>query len=221
MRRVEHSIVAFRVLTVAIVVLAACARTAPVPDAGDWVASDSSQYTPVARFRARSTLNASGATIVVDSGSLFIPGELRPGGPPLMTKLYLTAILAVPDSENLGTTRSGDLTLFPERRGWREVALGDSVLIADQLRYGERSGFPDLRLHVPMPATSPSGRLWIIYRISGNTVELRPPETPGGPVRRLDHVGGVRVYACGDRDARGKIDEARREGLRRAYGVLC
>jgi hypothetical protein len=51
----------------------------------------------------------------------------------------------------------------------------DSVLLIDQLRYGERAHVPDIQLLVPVAAKPPDGPLWMIFRISGNTVELAAP----------------------------------------------
>ena len=70
-------------------------------------------------------------------------------------------------------------------------------------------------------AKTPEGVAWIIYRISGTGVELMAPLAPGAPVRRRDHPGGVRVYACGNRDVRGLLDSTRASQLRRAYGLAC
>lgn len=97
----------------------ACIHTTPVPALGDWIASDSSQYSPVAHFRAHTTLAADGIHIAIDSGSLYVPGVLVPDSPALMSGLSLTAILAVPDSGSLaiGPTGSG-----PRRRGAARLA---------------------------------------------------------------------------------------------------
>ena len=82
-------------LFVVAVLAVGCIQPRPVPAAGDWITSDSSQYSPVAHFRAHTTLAGDGIRIVVDSASLYVPGIVVPDSPPLMSGLFLTAILAV------------------------------------------------------------------------------------------------------------------------------
>jgi len=82
------------------------------------------------------------------------------------------------------------------------------------------TSFSDLQL-VIRSADIPSSPSWIIYKISGNAVEMMAPMVPGGSAQRRDHPGAVRVYACGDRDLRGTLDPARVASLRRGYGIAC
>jgi hypothetical protein len=207
-----------RVALLAIIV--GCAHTAPAPVPGAWVTSDASQYSPVARFSAHTRLDPTAIRIAIDSGSLSVPGDAIPDSPPIMGPLYLTAILAVPDSGSMAIVNAAVGRAPAERRGWNPLASSDSVLLLTQLHYGERAPFKDLRLVIPS-GIIPPGPSWIIYRISGNAVEMIAPMAPGGTIQRRDHPGAVRVYACGDRDLRGTLDPARAASLRRAYGIAC
>jgi hypothetical protein len=148
----------------------ACIHTAPVPSLGDWIASDSSQYSPVAHFLAHTTLAADGIHIAIDSGSVYVPGVLVPDSPALMSGLSLTAILAVPDSGSLAIVQPAQGRAAAERRAWRPVASSDSAPLVDVLHYGERVQLPPIRLRIPT-AKTPEGVAWIIYRISGTGVE--------------------------------------------------
>jgi hypothetical protein len=204
-----------------VVAVIACIRTAPVPVAQYWVSSDSSQYSPIARFRVHSAAVDAGFSVAIDSASIAIPGTAIADAPPVMSQLYLTAIIAVPDSGSLAVVRAASGRRPAERRGWRPIATSDSVLLIDQLRYGERARISDIRLLLPATAKLPEGPLWMIFRISGNTVELAAPLVAGGQPRRHDLSGGVQVYACGDRDLLGKFDAARGASLKRAYGIAC
>ena len=195
-------------------------RTAPTPANGTWIASDSSQYSPVARFRTYSSIDPAGIHIVIDSGTVAVPGEILPSSPPLMSDLYLTAILAVPDSGSLGAVQPPAGAAPAERRAWRPVATSDSVHVVNELHYGERVSMPRVRLTIPM-STPPRGVAWIVYRISGNAIEINPPSTPGGQSEQRAIPGGVRVYACGDMDVSGSLDSTRAANLRRAYGIAC
>ena len=201
-------------------VVVGCVHTAPAPSAGSWVTSDSSQYSPVARFRVLTRLDSTAIRATIDSGSLTVPGEMVPSSPPIMGPLYLTAILAVPDSGSMAIVTPAAGRAPAERRGWHPLANSDSVLLLTQLRYGERAPFPDLRLLVQSERI-PAGPSWIVYKISGNAVEMIAPLVAGGSFQRRDHPGAVRVYACGDRDLRGTLDSARAASLRRAYGIAC
>lgn len=200
--------------------LVGCMHNSPAPANGIWISSDSSQYSPDARFRAFSRIGPTGVHISIDSGSLSVPGMTTPGMPPVMSQLYITAILAVPDSDSFAIVRPAARGAPAERRSWHPLASSDSVLLVKELHYGERAAFRAIELLIPSPAL-PAGPAWIIYRITGDAVMMRPPLTPGGLPQRLDRPGGVRVYACGDRDVRGSFDPSRAASLRRAYGIAC
>lgn len=203
----------------------ACVHTAPAPTTGAyWIASDASQYTPVVRFRARVDVQRDHLIVFVDSATLSIPGAPIPSAPPLMSDLYLSAIVAMPDSTSLatvGTMQAGVRHPKTDRRGWSPLASSDSVLLIHELRYGETAPIPAIGLTVPGSFATDTRTLWLIFRIGGNTVQLMAPLTDGGPIRRSDLPGGVRVYACGDRDLLGRLDPTRARALKQAYGIAC
>jgi hypothetical protein len=198
----------------------ACARSAPQPPSGYWVSSDSSQYSPVVRVHIVASQGAGGYDVVLDTGTVEVPGVLAAASPVMMHDLYITAYVATPNAAPVGLVRD-DPAQFADRRGWRAVAQSDSVLLASQLRFGEERTVPLLRLRlVNAPTTDHSH--WLVLGVSGQSVDLRIPFDessglrPGGPgIRRLQ------VYACSDRDLDGQIDTARSKGMRRAYGLLC
>lgn len=201
-------------------VAAACIRTRPEPSVSYWVTSDSSVYSPVARFRVAPSMQGDQLRIRLDSGSLSVPGDQALNAPPLMSKLYLTAFLAVLDSSGFAAVSTGR-GQFQERRGWRPIASSDSVLVVDELHYGERRPFSPLDLVIRDTAQSPAEPLWLVFRVSGNTVLISAPPAPGAPPDRRDHPGGVNVYVCGDRDVAGRLDPPRAVALKRAYGLSC
>jgi hypothetical protein len=199
-------------------VLHGCIRTGPKPVAWYWVASDSSQYSPAVRFRVTSAVLDSGVQVLIHGGTITLPGVLTADAPPLMSHLHVTALLAA--LEVAGTTRvsAGRSADF---RGWRPIAMSDSVLVAEELRYGEQREVGVTRLWIPVQRSLTHEAPWLVLRITGNTVELRPPPGPGMPPIRRDLRGGVRVYACGDYTITGLLDRARVRSLREAYGVAC
>ena len=201
-------------------VAGACIRTAPEPDVSYWVTSDSSLYSPEARFRVTPRLQRGELRIRLDSGSLSVPGDQALNAPPLMSRLYLTAFLAVLDSSGFAAVSTGR-GQFQERRGWRPIASSDSVLVVDELHYGERRSVSPLDLVIRDTVQSSVEPLWLVFRVSGNTVLIDPPAAPGSAPARRDHPGGVNVYVCGDRDVTGRLDPPRAAALKRAYGLSC
>ena len=127
--------------------LASCVRTAPEPLAREWISSDSSLYSPTAHLRVGSHVEAGAVTISIDSGRITIPGEPVADAPVLMSHLYLTAILATLDSSELAVSRSGSGRRPMERRGWRPVAMSDSVLVVAEIRYGETISLASRSVH--------------------------------------------------------------------------
>jgi hypothetical protein len=191
----------------------ACVRVAPTPSSVAWISSDASQYSPVARLRVDVHLTGRQLGIAIDSGVLTIPGE--------QTQLYLTAIVATLDSSSVAVTRTGTDRYSTERRGWKPIATSDSAFVISELHYGESASLRPLRLSVAMPDADAAQPLWLIFRISGNGVAYMAPLGADTSPRRREIPGGVRVYACGDRDIRGRFDQARGALLKRAYGVAC
>jgi hypothetical protein len=175
----------------------------------------------VARFRAHVDIRQDRVLIAIDSGTVHVPGEEIPGAPPLMSGLYLSAIVAVTDSSSLAVVGDTGRRRYAERRAWSPLATSDSALIRQELRYGETAAMPRIRVSVPGAFANDRRTLWLIFRITGNTVALMAPLTAGGPVQRRDLPGGVRVYACGDRDLSGRVDPDRAHILKRAYGMAC
>lgn len=108
--------------------LGACVRSRPTPDPGYWVASDSSQYTPVVRLRAHVDVQRDRVLVNIDSGTVSVPGEPMRYAPPLMSNLYLSAVVAVPDSNSFTVGRAPGVvaaraerfgTAPPRTRIWR------------------------------------------------------------------------------------------------------
>lgn len=197
--------------------LAGCIHAPIAREPGYWISSDSSLYSPAARMRVGTKVVDDRVKVYLYAGTLTVPGELMPNSPPLMSDLYLTALLATSAS----SVESVDGKASSDRRAWRLVAASDSVLVAKEIRYGETLPVSPLTLEVPVATEPTDPPLWIVYRIRGKTVEMLPPDHPGGnPIRRPGR-SNVLVYACGDRDIHGRRDSERSAGLREAYGISC
>jgi hypothetical protein len=200
--------------------LAGCARTTPGPLPIYWVSSDSSQYSPSVRALVATSREGRAVVVVLDSGVIAVPGRYAPDSPVMMRNLYLTAYIAAPNTTPVSLVRD-DSARFADRRGWRAVAESDSVLVATQLRFGERVAIRSVRLPMSDPSDGDRAR-WLVLGISGQSVDLRMQFDETGGLR-AGSPGGRRlqVYACGDRNVAGQVDTARSRGLRRAYGVSC
>ncbi len=207
-------------ISILIVCLTACTRTAPVPQIGYWISSDASQYSPVVAFRVLVTRDVNRLHIAIDTGTLTVPGDFAAPAPVAITDLYLTAYIATHNVGPLALALLPDSLRFPDRRGWRAVTSSDSVPLAPELSFGERRSIDHLQLTLAVPpGTDPSA--WLVFRISGKVVDHRLKFEPRGALRVGQLGSTTRVYACSDRDLRGEVDTARSNGLRRAYGLLC
>jgi hypothetical protein len=208
------------ILAVAASALLQCAACVSLPrrgDAGSWITADSSLYTPVARLRTRTEVRGTRLVVHLLEGTLTIPGTPIPGSPPLMSRLTLTAVLAVGDT----SVESVDGGARSDQRSWRQLAVSEPTPAAIELRYGETVALEPRVFEITEPGGRRGAAPFVLFRLTGNAVEMRPPEVPGGAPIRRDWPGGVLVYACGDRDIFGARMPERAAGLRRAYGIAC
>ena len=200
---------------------AGCVRTAPTPLPTYPVSSDSSQYSPNVQLRVATARDgATTLAVFLDSGVIAVPGAFTPESPVMMRDLYVTGYVATSNPIPTGLAR-GDPARFADRRGWRAIAESDSMLLVEQLRFGERRAIRPVRLQV-RDAPSGDGTYWLVLGISGQSVDLRIPFDENGGLR-AGAPGGRRlqVYACSDRDLNGQVDTARSNAMRRAYGLAC
>ena len=195
-----------------------CMRTAPEPRIGYVVSSEGSQYSPAATFQVVSTRDGSGLTVDVDSAVVTVPGNFATPAPLALRNVYLTAYIATRNDHPMALALP-DTGRFPDRRGWRAVSGSDSVLIAEDLRHGERRSLSPLHLTLPMAVTA--SPVWLVFRISGKVVDHRMAFDERGGLRVGPPGGSTRVYVCSERDLLGQVDSVRSNGLRQAYNLLC
>jgi hypothetical protein len=158
-------------------------------------------------------------TLVLDSGSVSVPGEHVANAPVVMTALYLHAFIAGPGTGSMAVA-TFDSTKGADRRTWRALAVSDSTLLADSLRYGERRAVSPMRLSFHRGALRPDSS-WLVLQLTGNALEMRGPLASGQPQRVYVMVGAVRVYACAGRSLDGRLDPIRLLALQRSYGLSC
>lgn len=193
---------------------AACAQPARVPH-GVNVSSERSEYSPTARLAvalAPLRLATDTIDIVIDSGSLAVPGESFGDTAVVMRNFYLTALLV--------TTGAGrEETELP--RPWHAEAQSDSLPVVDGLRHGERRAIGPMRFRIPRPANFDPGRAWLVFRLTGIVIpRVARMEGQQGEVR-VPRGPRFRVYACADWNLAGQVDRDRARRMRESYLAAC
>lgn len=201
-------------LAMIIGVLAACRSAVPVATPTllcSGMCSEGSAYSPVAHLFVASTLEADIVGVVLDSGTLRVPGGANTGptSPPIMRHLWIRAFIA---EANVDTSANRIVS----EHAWRAIAWSDSTLLADSLRYGEQRSVRPWRYQIRIPGGSLPRGAWLGFSITGDAVDLR--ETT--PAHRVRH-GGVRVFVCNPIDVNGHVDANRSTRLARAYSEAC
>lgn len=204
----------------AVTVLFVCALTACVRPAaistGVNVSSVSSDYSPTARLAvALAPLGLAGDTIdvVIDSGSLSVPGVPLGDTAVTMRSFHLTAIIAGPGGAG------GDSGGLP--RPWHALAQSDSLRVLDGLRRGEHRAIGTVRLRIPRPIGFDPKKTWLVFRITGIAV----PRIARSEGRQADVAPAremrFRVYACADWNLVGRVDRTRARQMRVSYLAAC
>ena len=193
--------------------LAACTKPALAPS-GINIASDRSDYSPTAQLAvALGPLNAFGDSVevVVDSGSLLVPGEAT-GGVGGMYNVHVSALVVTRATAPKGTASPNP---------WIALAESDSQLVLTSIARGERRTLAPMRFRLVRPATVAPRDAWIVFRITGivipraaRTEGVRPGPTTAGAQR-------FRVYACADWNLAGRIDRKRSQAMRTSYLTAC
>lgn len=186
--------------------------------AGFNVSSERSDYSPTVRLAValpvvQPTAGRDSITVLIDSAMVLAPGATSADTTPVMSNLYITALLATraPAAAEGGGP--------PEP--WRALAASDSILLADALYLGEPRAVGHVRLSLAAPAALDPTRTWLVFRISGTAMTNAVRLADGSIIARRPVPGGVRVYACADWTLAGYVDKRRAKALARAYTSAC
>jgi hypothetical protein len=191
----------------------ACARPSFAPP-GINISSERSDYAPTARLAvALAPLHMNGDTveIVIDSGSVAVPGDVSGGEGGTMFSVYLTALLVTPVQG-----RTHEASTNP----WEAVAQSDSQLVVASIPRGERRALGTLRFRVPRPRDLDPARAWVVFRLTGNVI----PHTArmvGQPSISPLRTRRFRVYACADWNLTARIDRKRSKVMNASYLKAC
>jgi hypothetical protein len=195
--------------------LTACVRPAAVSP-GVNISSDGSDYSPTARLAvALAPLGLAGDTIdvVIDSGSLSVPGVPLGDTAVTMRSFHLTALVVGPGRAD------GDADGLP--RPWHALAQSDSIRVLDGLRRGEQRAIGKVHLRIPRPVAFDPKKTWLVFRITGIAVprialrEGQPADVVSAREMRF------RVYACADWSLAGRVDRSRSRQMRVSYLAAC
>jgi hypothetical protein len=191
----------------------------PRPASGGYnVSSERSDYSPTIRLAVALPVIAPAARhdtiiVVIDSAVVTAPGAIAADTSPVMSELYITALLATRPSAREVTPG----LLEP----WRTLATSDSVLLISALRFGVPRSVGHLRLALVPPTTVDPSQTWLVFRISGTVQTNAVMLADGTMFPRRPRPGGVRVYACADWSLAGYVDKTRAKALARAYTAAC
>ena len=191
----------------------ACTRPAFAPS-GINVSSDRSDYAPTARLAvALGSLNISDEIIdiVIDSGSLAVPGDAAGGDGGTMFNVYLTALVVTPVQR-----RKNEALPNP----WEAVAHSDSQFVVSSIPRGQRHTIGAMRLRVPRPVGVKPADAWVVFRLTGNVIP-RIAKVVGQATSSLPKIRRFRVYACADWNLNARVDRKRAKVMNASYLKAC
>ena len=193
--------------------MAACTKPALAP-AGINVTSEHSDYSPSAQLAVALgplTAHADTVEIVVDSGSLAVPGE-GGGDAGAMYNVHVAALVVT-----RATAPKGNALPRP----WLALAESDSQLVLTSIARGERRPIGPLRLRVVRPANVDPGDAWVVFRITGVVIPRLARMEGQRPGPTLPDAQRFRVYACADWNLSGRIDRTRAKVMTTSYLKAC
>lgn len=202
---------------IAVVALSGCVHPR-LAASGYNVSSERSDYSPTVRLAVAlpvisPTVSGDTITVVIDSAVITAPGRVAADTSPVMSDLYITALLATRSADHDGHE---GLT-----EPWHALATSDSVHLASALRLGVPQAVGHVRLTLVPPAQFDPNESWLVFRVSGTAQTNAVKLADGSIIARRPAPGGVRVYACADWTLAGYVDKARAKALARAYTAAC
>ncbi len=126
-------------------------------------------------------------------------------------------------------TLEGIVARKPERTGsatklldpWVPLAVSQPVRLVDSLVFNVTVALRPFRLAVPRPSQATLRDTWLVFRIRGDAVTKEIRMADGKVVQASVQRGGVRVYACSERNLAGTLDKDRAKRLAAEYATVC
>ena len=176
------------------------------------VSSEASSYSPVVRLAITVDTTADSIAVAIDSGSILAHGIARSAGA-VMRDLTLEAIVAQKPQEHASSSK----LIEP----WAALATSPPHRLVDSLIFEDTVPVSPLRLSVSRPAGVDLHDIWLVFRIRGTALTNQIQMADGRVIPAEVRPGGVRVYACSERNLAGTVDKDRSRRLAKAYASAC
>ena len=176
------------------------------------VSSEASSYSPVVRLAITVDTTADSILIAIDSGSMLAHGIARSAGA-IMRDLTLEAIVAQKPPEHASSAK----LIEP----WAVLATSSPYRLVDSLVFEQTVPLAPRRLSVRRPGGIDLHTMWLVFRIRGTALTNQIQLADGRVIPAEVRPGGVRVFACSERNLAGTLDKDRARRLARAYARSC
>ena len=104
---------------------------------------------------------------------------------------------------------------------WAALATSPPHRLVDSLVFEQTVALSPLRLSVSRPAGVDVHDIWLVFRIRGTALTNQIQLADGRVIPAEVRPGGIRVYACGERNLAGTLDKDRSRRLAKAYASVC
>ena len=190
--------------------LIGCATARPVRNYV--VSSEASSYSPVVHLAITVDTTADSIFVAIDSGSILAHGIARSAGA-VMRDLTLEAIVARKPEKQ---TSSSNLV-----EPWVALASSRPRPLVDSLVFEVPVALSPPRLSVSRPPGLDLHDAWLVFRVRGTALTNQIQLADGRVIPAEVHPGGVRVYACSERNLAGTLDKDRARRLATEYASVC
>ena len=176
------------------------------------VSSEASSYSPVVHLAMTVHTTADSIVVAIDSGSILAHGIARSAGA-VMRDLMLEALVARKPEKH------GSSSALVEP--WAALATSRPYRLVDSLVFEVSVPLSPLRLSVSRPGGVDLHDIWLVFRIRGTALTNQIQLADGRVIPAEVRPGGVRVYACSERNLAGTLDKDRARRLAKEYASVC
>jgi len=176
------------------------------------VSSEASSYSPVVHLVITVDATPDSILVAIDSGSILAHGIARSAGA-VMRDLTLEAIVAHKPQEHPSSSKLVE--------PWAVLATSPPYRLVDSLQFEQTVRLALLRISVVRPTGIDPHNTWLVFRIRGTAVTSQIQLADGRVIPSEVRVGGVRVFACSERNLAGTLDKDRARRLAKAYASVC
>ena len=176
------------------------------------VSSEPSYYSPVARLAITVDTTADSVLVTIDSGTIRAQG-IAQSPSVAMRNLTLEGIVA---RKPVKSASSATLV-----EPWSALAVSEPTKLVDSLMFNATAAVRPMRLSIARPSGAALRQEWLVFRIRGDAMTDAVRLADGTVVPASMRHGGIRVFACSERNLAGTLDKARAERLATEYASVC